>query len=283
MTKRRLHLLACTVLCIGLWAPRDAHAQIMGYSVGQTVADFTVTDTDGNVHNLYTITASGKHVVLDFFFDTCPPCQQTQPYFNQLHEVYGCNDHDLFVISINNGTDNNALVDAFEATYGGSYAHSPAVGIEGGCTAVRTAFNPAAYPTYCIVGPDNKLKHNDIWPIASMQSYVNAFPAGSNIQPAPCAPALAVDDHATGVLQGVHPVPSTGLVTIEVDLAQGGAASAIVFDALGRQAHMEPLGALAAGPVSRTIDLAHLSDGNYLLRLVVDGVAEAPRPIIIAH
>ncbi len=67
----------------------NAMAQLQGYSVGQTVNDFTVTDTQGNTHNLYSITASGKHVVLDFFFDTCPPCQQTQPYLNQLHETYG--------------------------------------------------------------------------------------------------------------------------------------------------------------------------------------------------
>ncbi|HOY27919.1 MAG TPA: redoxin domain-containing protein [Flavobacteriales bacterium] len=50
------------------------NAQIQGYNVGEVVDDFTVTDTQGNEHNLYEITASGKHVILDFFFDTCPPC-----------------------------------------------------------------------------------------------------------------------------------------------------------------------------------------------------------------
>ena len=51
---------------------------------GTTVNNFTVTDTDGNEHDLYTITASGKYVFLDFFFDTCPPCQSTTPIFNEI-------------------------------------------------------------------------------------------------------------------------------------------------------------------------------------------------------
>lgn len=32
--------------------------------------DFTVTDTDGNVHNLFSYLDDGKFVVLDFFFTT---------------------------------------------------------------------------------------------------------------------------------------------------------------------------------------------------------------------
>ncbi len=36
-----------------------------------TVAsDFTVTDTQGDVHNLFAYLDDGKIVVLDFFFDT---------------------------------------------------------------------------------------------------------------------------------------------------------------------------------------------------------------------
>ncbi|MGB3947563.1 MAG: hypothetical protein WBM13_06245, partial [Bacteroidia bacterium] len=39
-----------------------------------TAPDFTVTDTEGHTHNLYTILNSGKYVCVDFFFTTCPPC-----------------------------------------------------------------------------------------------------------------------------------------------------------------------------------------------------------------
>jgi thiol-disulfide isomerase/thioredoxin len=247
-------------------------AQVQNYSVGQTVNDFTVTDTEGNVHNLYTITASGKHVMLDFFFDTCPPCQQTQPFYNQLHEVYGCNGHDLFVISINNGTDNNAAVTAFEATYGGPYAHSPAVGIEGGCAAVDAAFGITAYPTYCLIGPDNKLKNGDIWPVSNMQSFVNAFPVGSSIQPAQCA-VVGMNEHKVSAVKNVFPVPAHGPVTLEVALATAGAVAIEVIDATGRTAHSEMLGMRAAGSFVHTMDLGRLSEGNYMMRLSLDGAS----------
>lgn len=267
---------------VALLSLGTASAQIQGYAVNETVDDFTVTDTHGNTHNLYSITASGKTVVLDFFFDTCPPCQQTQPYFNQLHETYGCNDHDLFVISINNGTDNNAAVDAFEATYGGSYRHSPAVGIEGGCTAVDNAFNPVAYPTYCLIGPDNKLKNGDIWPIANMGSFVSAFPAGSNIQTAQCA-LVSVNETSAASLKGIFPLPAFGPVTMDVALLNPGVLTIEVLDALGRVAHLENLGNRAAGSFNHSMDLSNLVIGNYLFRLSLDGIPSSTHKLVIAR
>lgn len=84
------------------------NAQANNYPNGSLVADFTVTDTHGNTHNLYTYTAQGKHVILDFFFDTCGPCQATSQYFSQLYQTYGCNGGDIICIAMNNGTDTNA-------------------------------------------------------------------------------------------------------------------------------------------------------------------------------
>ncbi|HNR55636.1 MAG TPA: redoxin family protein [Flavobacteriales bacterium] len=266
-----------TLICLG-----SASAQVQNYSVNETVDDFTVTDTDGNVHNLYSITASGKHVILDFFFDTCQPCQQSQPYFNQLHETYGCNDHDLFVISINNGTDNNAAVDAFETTYGGTFRHSPAVGIEGGCAAVDDAFGITAYPTYCLIGPDNKLKNGDIWPISSMQSYVNAFPAASNIQTAQCA-AVGVNERVTASLKGLFPVPANTTVNMEISLNSSGIITLEVLDPLGRMVVAEDLGLRSAGAFYHVLDVADLVDGNYAVRLTHNGEPAGVHKLMIAR
>ncbi len=49
-------------------------ALTMNTSFAQTgltqAVDFTATDTEGHEHNLFDILASGKHVVIDFFFTT---------------------------------------------------------------------------------------------------------------------------------------------------------------------------------------------------------------------
>lgn len=243
-------------------------AQANNYPTGSTVADFTVTDTEGVQHSLYDITSQGKYVILDFFFDTCPPCQATQQYFNQLHETYGCNEGDLFVMSMNNGTDSNAEVIAYEAAYGGTYAHSPAVGIEGGCAAVDAAFGVSAYPTYCLIGPDNIMKNNDIWPVNDMGTFVAAFPAGSNIDVMNCA--VGVDEAGELAFTSVFPTPSTGLITVSVETSAARNLSVEVFDLLGKRVMIENLGTLGNG-AQRIMDLSTLADGDYILKLLADG------------
>ena len=84
------------------------NAQASNYDVGDVVDNFTVVDTEGNTHELYEITASGKHVYLDFFFDTCPPCQATSPIFGDFFNKYGCNSGDVYCLVINNGSDSDA-------------------------------------------------------------------------------------------------------------------------------------------------------------------------------
>jgi thiol-disulfide isomerase/thioredoxin len=265
-----------------LAAPALALAQAANYPNGSSVGNFTVTDTDGNTHSLHQITAQGKHVMLDFFFDTCGPCQVTQPYYNQLHETYGCNDHDLFVISINNGTDTDAEVIAFEATYGGPYVHSPAVSAQGGGGAVTSQFGVSAFPTYVLIGPDNIMKNNDIWPISSMQTFVNAFPAGSNIQPAACA-LVSVPERQAALSGRVFPSPTAGPVTLELSTVRSGHVTLDVLDAMGRVVRGMDLGFRGQGELRETLDLSGLSGGNYHIRLMHDGTPLSVHNVVLVQ
>ena len=70
------------------------------------------------------------------------------------------------------------------------FQHSPAVSIDGGSDAVDTNFGITAYPTYCMVGPDNTLVENDIWPIADVSTYEATIPAESNATPMACSLGL---------------------------------------------------------------------------------------------
>jgi thiol-disulfide isomerase/thioredoxin len=198
-------------LSVGLFS---AQAQIQNYNVGDVVTDFTVTDVNGVQHNLYTYTSQGKYVWLDFFFVDCPPCQSTTPIFNEFYDKYGCNSEDVICIAINNGNDDNAKVTGFKQQFGGSFNHSPAISNEGGCAAVDTDFGPAAYPTYCIVGPDNKLKNSDIWPIADVTTFEGSFPTGFSPSPMPCGPIGIEEDD----LKSYSIYPNPGSKTLNIDL-----------------------------------------------------------------
>ena len=179
-------------------------AQIQGYNLNDTVSDFTVTDIEGNTHTLYEYTAAGKYVYLDFFFDTCGPCQATAPIFNEFYDIYGCGAGQIMCLSINNGTDTDAEVEAFEETYGGSFHHAPAVSMEGGAGAVNADFNPAAYPTICLISPDNKIINLDIWPVSGVETFEQALPADVNPEPQECTVGV---DEAASVDVLIYPNP----------------------------------------------------------------------------
>lgn len=159
------------------------NAQVTNYEIGDIVDDFTVTDVEDTEHNLYTYLAEGKYVYIDFFFDTCVPCEFTTPVFNEFYDKYGCNSGDVFCISINNGTDTTAEVIAFMNTYGGPFNHSPAVSAEGGSGLVDTNFGINAYPTFCLIGPDMRLLEDGIgigMPIGdfTVELLEESFPTG---------------------------------------------------------------------------------------------------------
>jgi hypothetical protein len=160
--------------------------QIQNYAVGETVDNFTVTDINGVSHNLYNYTSTGKYVFINFFIVNSTPSRVTLPHYNHLHDHYGCNQSDMICISINGGIDDDAAVSNFFSSHGGLYEHTPAVSKDGGASDVRADFNPQGYPTYCIIGSDNKLLHANIWPALSLSDFQSAFPTGFSPEENPC-------------------------------------------------------------------------------------------------
>lgn len=123
-------------------------AQVRNYQIGDQVDDFTVTDVHGMEHNLYSITAEGKYVWLDFFFVDCVPCQGSAPTFNQFYDKYGCNEGDVYCLSINLGYDSDARVIQYEEQFGGPFNHAPAASGDGGCGPVTSNFGVNAFPPF---------------------------------------------------------------------------------------------------------------------------------------
>jgi thiol-disulfide isomerase/thioredoxin len=225
-----------TLLIAALIISSLSYSQVNNYSVGDVVNDFTLTDTDGNIHNLYSITAEGKYVFLDFFFDTCPPCQTTTPIFNEFHDKYGCNEGDIFCLSVNNGSDNDQQVILFEQTYGGPFNHAPAVSADGGAGAVDDDFGIVAYPTYCVINPDNEIIVLDIWPISGVATFENALPTGVDPTPMECT-VLAIEEaiFMDSIVIAPNPVSSQG--TLSIALPEAIPTSLTIFDILGKRVY----------------------------------------------
>lgn len=245
-----------------LTLPILVNAQATNYNVGDIVDDFTVVDTDGMEHNLYSITASGKYVFLDFFFVNCGPCQTWQATYNELHDRYGCNEGQVYCLSINNGFDNDQQVIQYEETFGGPFNHAPAVSNEGGGEAVDANFGVSAYPTFCLISPDNIIINTDIWPLTGVETFEAAFPAGFDPEPMECNVLSVVEPSALEV--SLYPNPVNAQETLHVRLSQSQKGIYSVYSINGR--------VLFQGSIlGDSVDIpARLSSGTYFLSIESD-------------
>ena len=129
-----------------------------------TMHNFTVTDSQGNTHNLYTsYLDQGKTVVIKFFFTTCPPCIAISPQWQDKYEAWGSGNHDVeFIEATTITSDNNAKVNAFKATYG---LTMKGISNEGNAPAIVDPFKTGTYgswygtPTFAVISPDRTLNY----------------------------------------------------------------------------------------------------------------------------
>lgn len=67
------------VLVLALWCLVSVTALAEGYTLGDTVEDFTATLSDGTVFTLSEALAEGKPVLLNFWASWCGPCKMEMP------------------------------------------------------------------------------------------------------------------------------------------------------------------------------------------------------------
>lgn len=144
-------------------------------------------DTDGNTINLFTLTASGAHVAVNFVFDACPPCEGTAPYVQQSYVNYGCNGEEVQFITLVEGDATQAL--SVKDDLG--FAFPVASG-----AAVTSAYGVEAFPTLVLISPSNVMLSNDIWPITSTAD-IDAVFALNGLSQNPCVASGCTDPLAT--------------------------------------------------------------------------------------
>ena len=246
-------------------------AQTNNYNVGDVVDDFTVTDVYGIEHNLYEYADAGKHIYLDFFYDTCGPCQTWQSTFSEFYDKYGCNDGDLVMISINNGTDSDEEVLLYGETYGGPFNLPPAVSADGGSGSVNTNSGVSAFPTFCLIGPDRTLLNRDIWPLTDITTFEATFPNGVEPEVMECT-ILEVTE-TQNVEFTIVPSVSNGK-NISLVMDHQSASLIQVFDLTGREVYSQNVN------TNNMVFSLNVSSGTYLVK-VTNETSSATKKIII--
>lgn len=83
------------------------------YTLGDKLADITLTDVNGNTHQLSELLKTKDMVMLNFWFVGCPPCRAEFPAINS---AYNAHKDNIEILAINN-TDSIGSVQKFPSNY----------------------------------------------------------------------------------------------------------------------------------------------------------------------
>ncbi len=124
-----------------------------------TAPNFTVTDSDGNAHQLYAdYVNQGKVLVLEVFFTTCPPCSDHAPYWQNLYNAVKLQHPGRveFMMLSNKSFDMNTNVAQYKTAKG---LTMPGVGAQGGSLSAVQPYEAGQFgvfygtPTFIVIAP----------------------------------------------------------------------------------------------------------------------------------
>lgn len=256
--KKLLLIIGITASTFGL------KAQVSGYAIGEVVDDFTVTDFQGNTHNLYSITALGKHVYLNFFYVESAICQGASPTFGEFYDKYGCNSGDVYCIVMNNGTNFDFETIAYDESYGGPGHHAPVISADGGAGVVDAAFVVGVFPTFCMIGPDNKLINGDIWPLAGVETFEATFYGSFNPAPMPCSFAGIAEETVNEFALFPNPAAATTTLVFTAQSENKGAVT--ITNMLGETVQTTAISTVD-GTNQILLNVEGMLNGNYIVRV----------------
>lgn len=151
--------------------------------------DFTATDHEGNVINLFEILDGDQYVLIDFFFSSCGNCPEVTTHMVDAYYQLGCNEHDVFFMEIS-PTDHPNSAATWIDTYNVPYPtiHNDFYGTtpEGQGTDICDLYQIAAYPTTILIAPDRTIVYNDIWPVHSPEAIIDPL-VTAGIEEHPCS------------------------------------------------------------------------------------------------
>ena len=223
--------------------------------------DFTVTFTNGEEFNLFDKLATGSYVCVDFFFTTCGPCQANQGYYSEAYMNFGCNQEDIFFLSIES-TVGDAETILYEDTFGGPNHPPAASGTEGGGIAATSAYNVGAFPTFILIAPDGTILEQDMWPLNGTADTFTSYFGNYGLDLSPCITSVEDVEIALDYEVTLYPNPTTEQLNVNL-IGFEGQVNIFVYNLLGEALiHLKTASKLAR------INVDEFPTGTYIIHVI---------------
>jgi hypothetical protein len=240
-----------------------------------TAPDFTITDTDGNEHNLYAILDEGKSVILNLFASRSSICWNlfASGVFRDFNDLYGSEgDHSAFVISVESDLDSPLS----HLSGGGSSEGNWASIIDYPVAEDEDASILAAYggwpesilnPAVFIICPDKSFTEigqgptnvwGDFWDLEALTEKINNCPSVSV--------GLNDSEDLPDNKFSIFPNPASSHTTLELSLEEPDDVVIDVVNTLGQQVFVQKL-KMNTGINTVEIPVETLTTGMYYVSI----------------
>lgn len=238
--------------------------------IGAVAPDFTLTDIEGNEHNLYTYLDAGKVVILDCSATWCPPCWtfHQNHYLKSINDQFGPEGTDQVVVlfyEADPATTSADLDGSGSNTLGDWVTGVDYPIIDPAAAELSGAvYWPLGYPTVNVISPKDKeikadLFNNQVADVdASLTSMIETVSAEF-------AFGVGVEEEAISQVS-LYPNPASSVVNLNFTAAQQGALTIEVTNVLGQIVHTENA-SVQNGDNALSLDLSSLNNGYYTLLL----------------
>ena len=249
-----------------------------------TAPDFSVTDIDGNSHQLYAdILDQGLIAVVDVSATWCPPCWSlhSSHALQELHEAYGPDGtNQLRVIFYE--ADGNTTMDDLEGNTGATQGDwldgitYPVIN-ENPVTLNMDIWAPQGFPTVNVIRPSDYEIVLDTWNLLSFEGQVDAI-NGANIDGIELGVVSTDEIDGSALALEVYPNPSSGELFLNFE-GFNSSTTVDVYDLVGHQVWTESVNGQAS---SQRLDLRGLKAGNYLVS-ISDETHAITRRVTVMH
>ena len=247
-----------------------------------TAPDFTVTDIDGNTHELYAdILDQGLIAVVDVSATWCGTCWSLHQSgaLQDLHEAYGPDGTNQLRVIWYEGdptTDLNAVLGVSGNTLGNwTQGVTHPIVNESPVTLNMNVWAPLGFPTVNVIRPSDGEIVLDTYNLFSVQQQVDAI-NGADIDGIVLGVVGTEEIAADESRMTVFPNPSSGEFFLDLEGFKG-QANVDVFNLVGSKVWSAQMNGQAS---NGRIDLRGLESGNYLVR-VSDGTSKLTRRVTV--